>query len=90
MGILLSPVKTQYLQILNIADTSIKHLISCQSTTMVNGFMYIMVDMVDTAFSYGRALIVCEFLQETLKVKESIVYMKSEMQILRFYLVGQN
>ena len=30
-----------------------------------------MVDMVDTAFSYGWALIVCLFLQESFKVKES-------------------
>ena len=30
-----------------------------------------MVDMVGTAFSYGRALIVCQFLQESSKVKES-------------------
>ena len=29
------------------------------------------------------------FLQKFFKVEESIVRMKSEMQILRFYLVGQ-
>ncbi len=40
-------------------DTSIKHQISGQSTSMLKGYMYIMFDMVDTAFSYGRALIVC-------------------------------
>ena len=50
--------------------------------------MYIMVDMGDTAFSSGRALIVCLFLQESFKEKE-VVCMKSAMQILRFYLVGQ-
>ncbi len=54
-------VKTQYLQISNIVDTSIKHQISGQSTTVVKGCMYIMFDMVDTVFRYGRAraLIVC-------------------------------
>ena len=30
-----------------------------------------MFDMEDTAFSYGRALIVCKYLQESFKVKES-------------------
>ena len=30
--------------------------------------------MVDTAFSYGRALIVCYFLQESSKVKGSILH----------------
>ena len=52
-------VKTQYLQILSIIDTSIKRIISDQSTPMVKGSMDIMFDMVDTAFSCGRALIVC-------------------------------
>ncbi len=33
-----------------------------------------MFDMVDTAFSYGREMIVCLFLQESLKVKESSLY----------------
>ena len=48
-----------------------------------------MFDAVDTAFSNGRALIVCKYLQKFFKVKEGIVSMKSEMQILRFHLVGQ-
>ena len=44
-----------------------------------------MFDLVDTAFSYGRALrIVCLVLQEFSKVKESSC-MKSEMQIRHFY-----
>ncbi len=30
-----------------------------QSTTVVKGCMYIMFNVVDTAFSYGRALFVC-------------------------------
>ncbi len=46
----------QYLQIQNIAETSIKHQISGWSTNVVTGCMF---DMVDTAFSYGRALIIC-------------------------------
>ena len=46
-----------------------------------------MFDMVDTAFSCGRALIVCEFLQETSKVKK-VVCMKSEMQICSVVLLG--
>ncbi len=33
-----------------------------------------MVDKVDTAFSYGRALIFCLFLQEFSKVKESSLH----------------
>ncbi len=36
-----------------------KHQTSGQSITVVKGCMYLMFDMVDTAFSYGRALIVC-------------------------------
>ena len=38
-------VKTQYVQVSNIADTSIKHPISGQSTPMVKGFKD-MFDMV--------------------------------------------
>ncbi len=38
-----------------IVDTSIKHPISGQSTTMVIGCMYIKFDMVDTAFSHGKS-----------------------------------
>ncbi len=48
-----------------------------------------MLDMADTAFSYRRALIVSQFIQESSKVKESCL-LKSEMKILRFYLAGQN
>ena len=33
-----------------------------------------MFDVVDTAFSYGSALIVCWFLQESFEVKESSLY----------------
>ncbi len=52
-------VKTQYPQIWNIVDTSIKRQISSQSTNGVKGCMYIMFNVVDTAFSYGREVIVC-------------------------------
>ena len=52
-------VKTQYVQISNNIDTSIKHAISGQSTPKVKGCMDIMFDMVDTAISYWRALMVC-------------------------------
>ncbi len=45
-------VKTQYVQMSNIIDASIKHPISGQSTPMVNCCMDIMFDMVDSAFSY--------------------------------------
>ena len=37
-------------------ETSIKRQNSAQSTTVYKGCMF---DMVDTAFSYGRGLIVC-------------------------------
>ncbi len=40
---------------------------------MVKGCMY-MFDMVDTVFSYRRALIVCLFLQKSSKVKESSLH----------------
>ena len=39
--ILLYKVKMQYVQVLNIVDTSIKHQISGQSTPMVKGCMHI-------------------------------------------------
>ena len=46
----------------NIKD-SVRHFHKCQisgqSTTVVKGCIYIMFDMVYTAFSYRRALIVC-------------------------------
>ena len=44
--------------------------------------------MVDTAFSYGRALIFYYFFQESFKVKK-VVCIKSQVLILRFYIVGQ-
>ena len=50
---MLYQVKTQYLQILNVIDTSIKHAISGQSTPMAKGWMdmFDMMVHVDTAFS---------------------------------------
>ena len=56
-------VKMQYVQIQNKLDTSIKHEISSQSTSMLKGCMY-MFDIVDTSFSNGRAPIVYLFLEE--------------------------
>ncbi len=47
-----------------------------------------MFDMIDTALSYGIALIVCSFIQESFSLKESSLH-EIEMQILRFYLVRQ-
>ncbi len=64
-------VKMQYVQISNLIDTSIKRP---TFRTVVKSFMDIMFDMVDTAFSYWRALIVCWFLQESSKVKESSLH----------------
>ena len=50
---LLYKVKSHYVQISNIVDTSIKQQISGQSSTMVKGCMnIIMFDMLDTAFEY--------------------------------------
>ncbi len=55
-------------------DTPSTRQISGQSTTVVKGCMHIMFDIVDTAFSFGRALIICEFIQESFKVKESSLH----------------
>ena len=54
----------------NIVDASIKQ-ISDQSTTVVKCCMYKMLNVVDNAFSYCSALVVCLFLRESFKVKES-------------------
>ena len=43
----------------NKVDTSIKRQISSQSAFMIKGCMYYMFHVVDTAFSYQRALIFC-------------------------------
>ncbi len=51
--------KMQYVLISDIINTSIKHAISGQSIPMMKGRMDIMFDMVDTAFSHWRVLIVC-------------------------------
>ncbi len=67
-GFLPHQVKVQYLQVKNTVDTSIKRYISGQFSTLLKGCMYIMFDMVDTTFSYGRALIICLFLQDFFKV----------------------
>ena len=52
----------------------IKHPISGKSTPMVKGCLDIMFDVVVTTFSYWRALIVCQFVWESSKVKESSLY----------------
>ena len=51
-------VKMQYLQIYYIVDTSISCQISHQSAFILKGCMYIWNNLVDTAFSYGRGLII--------------------------------
>ena len=48
----------------------LKRQISGHSST-VEKVICIMLGMLDTAFGYVRALIVCKFLQESFKVKES-------------------
>ena len=45
-------VKTQYVQLSKIIDTSIKSPISGQSTPMLKGCIDHIFDMVDTAFTY--------------------------------------
>ena len=57
-----------------LADTSIKHHISGLSTFILKGCIYIMFDVLDTPFSYGRALILSQFLQEFSKAKESTLH----------------
>ena len=59
------------MQISDIIDTSFKPHISGQSTTDGKKLYLHKFDMVDTVFSYGKTLIVCLFLQESSKVKES-------------------
>ncbi len=66
-------VKT-HVQTLNLIDASIKRTISGQSTHMVKGCIDIMFDMVANAFRYLRVVIVCWFLQESSKVKESSLH----------------
>ncbi len=46
-----------------------------------------MLDMVDTASSYGRALIICQFLQESFKVKESSLHEIWNVKYCVFYLM---
>ena len=55
----------QYVQISNLIDTAIECPMSDQTTIMVKGCMDIMFVIIDTAFHYNRALIVCQFLQES-------------------------
>ncbi len=57
-----------------MVDTSIKHPSFGQSNNMVKGCVYNFFNVVDTPFSYGRALIVFQFLQESSKVKESTLH----------------
>ncbi len=58
----------------NAVSANIKDAISGQSTAMAKGCIYVCFDMVDTTFSYRRALIACYFLQESSKVKESFLH----------------
>ncbi len=55
----------------NLVDTSIKH--SGQSATAVH-CRVCMFDMVDSALSYGRVLIVCSLFQESQNGKESSLH----------------
>ena len=48
-----------------------------------------MLHILDTAFSNGRGLIVCQFLQESFKVKESSFPEIWNADTAFFYLVGQ-
>ena len=57
----------QYEHSKSIADTSIEHAISVQSTPMLKVVFTYMFDIVDTALSDDRELIVCSFLQGFLK-----------------------
>ena len=49
-----------------------------------------MFDIVDTAFSYEREVIVCSFPQDFSKVNGSSLQLICNMHILHFYFVGQN
>ena len=62
---LLCKIKTKYVNLQSIADTSIKRCISLQSTPMLKVvFTHVWYcDFVDNAFSYERELIVCSFQQ---------------------------
>ena len=71
----------------NIIDTSIKGKFQSQSFHTVKGCMDIMFDMIDIAFNYWRALIVCLFLRESSKVKESSFYVIWNAHTA-FYFVG--
>ena len=64
-------VKTQYVQISNIVDTSFKHQIFCQSTSMVKGCMYICLIDLPLVMEEYWWLIVCLFRQEFSMAKES-------------------
>ena len=82
-------IKMQYLQIYNIVDTSIQHPISGQSSSVVKGCMYICL------IWQILPLVIEEYWSSANSIRNfprwnKVVWMKSEMQILRFYLVGQN
>ena len=83
-----SQVKTQYLQIQNIVDTSIKHPISSQSTTVVKDCMYIwlMWQILPLVMEEHWS---CANFFKNLPRYNKVVCMGSEMEILHFYLVGQ-
>ncbi len=59
---------------INVVDTSIKHPVSGQSTTMVKDCMYIMF-IADTAFSYGRASIDLLISSEIFQARKKVVCM---------------
>ncbi len=84
-------VKTQYLQILDIIDTSIKRAIANFRSIppMVKGCINLMFDMVDTAFGYREHWSSANFFENLPRLRE-VVCMEFEMQILRFNFVGQS
>ena len=82
-----SQVKTQYLQISNIVDTYIKYPISGQSTTVVKGCIWLIWQILPLVMEeYWSS---ANFFKNIPRWKK-VVCMKSEMQILHFYLVGQS
>ena len=67
---LLYKVKMQYVHLYSIADTSINHTISLQSTPRLKSCIYTcLIIIVDTFSSYERELIACLFLQNFSKGK---------------------
>ena len=86
------PQKMKHVHLQSRANTSMVErttIILLQSTYILKSYIYTYFDIVDTAFSCERELMVCSFLQDFSKGKGSSLRLICNANTAFFYFVGQ-